>query len=170
MTFSWSKSIFKSISEVELSIPDGFQRHNCATVGLESWDLESIQKADTVITSSGFGVGSDGGHALQRLYVIIASTLHVLLNWESVAVPPHHPPISFFNIIINVLLISISYKILMWGAIICWLISVLYRWFFNLWLAFDMKKYTEMEAQTPSQALAWSSLIHSPSFLLQIHC
>lgn len=80
MTFSWSKSIFKSISEVKLSIPDRSQRHDCASVGLESRDLESIRKADTVITSSGFGVGSDGGQALQGFYVIIGSTLHVLLN------------------------------------------------------------------------------------------
>lgn len=36
ITFSQSKSIFKSISEVELSIQDRFQRHDCATISLKS--------------------------------------------------------------------------------------------------------------------------------------
>lgn len=56
-------SIFKSVADVEFSIPERFQWGDCATISLESWDLDSIQKADTVITSSGLGVGFGGGWA-----------------------------------------------------------------------------------------------------------
>lgn len=112
---------------------------------LESWDLDSIQKADTVITSSGLGVGFGGGwaswQALQGLYVITASTLHVLSNYRSCSPSSHF---IYHNQCLMVLP-DLVHR-LRWSMIICWLISLLYQCFFNLWLAFDFRN-TEMDSR-----------------------